>query len=296
MILSKNSDVKSIVVKAIEGKPMYGGELLVKPLIKGEHMTFLEIHYTRRCRRAAARAYARISRLCRQRQSENDGRKRGLYSGSRRCLPPSRGSAPWGRGSGRISSGRDQIPGSGNLIIPRDVKLRSARAEEESTMADKAKYLMIASMDVDKEHEAVFNEVYDQEHVPNLSKVPGVLGITRYKRETLTMNIGGERKTIEIPNEPVYTAIYELASAGCANESRLGQSHRRRPLAGPGQTLHKEPAARAAENYGVACRRLKKPHMLRCARSSRSNVLALYASARRFSRASPQVFLSSLRR
>jgi hypothetical protein len=80
-------------------------------------------------------------------------------------------------------------------------------------MADRAKYLMIASMDVDKEHEAVFNEVYDQEHVPNLSKVPGVLGITRYKRETLTMNIGGERKTIEIPNEPVYTAIYELASA-----------------------------------------------------------------------------------
>jgi len=79
-------------------------------------------------------------------------------------------------------------------------------------MALKAKYLMIASMDVDKEHEAIFNEVYDNEHVPNLSKVPGVLGISRYKRETLTMNIGGERKTIDIPNEPVYTAIYELES------------------------------------------------------------------------------------
>lgn len=79
-------------------------------------------------------------------------------------------------------------------------------------MARKAKYLMIASMDVDKEHEAIFNEVYDKEHVPNLNKVPGVLGITRYKRETLTMNIGGERKTIDIPNEAVYTAIYELES------------------------------------------------------------------------------------
>jgi hypothetical protein len=79
-------------------------------------------------------------------------------------------------------------------------------------MAVKTKYLMIASMDVDEEHEALFNEVYDKEHVPNLSKVPGVLGISRYKRETLTMNIGGERKTIDIPNEPVYTAIYELAS------------------------------------------------------------------------------------
>lgn len=77
-------------------------------------------------------------------------------------------------------------------------------------MPGKAKYLMIASMDVDPKHDAIFNEVYDREHVPNLSKVPGVLGITRYKRGTLTMNIGGERKTIEIPNEPMYTAIYEL--------------------------------------------------------------------------------------
>src|SRR6476620_4361796 len=45
MILSKNADVKGIIVKAIEGKPMYGGDMLVKPLIKGEEMTFLEIHY-----------------------------------------------------------------------------------------------------------------------------------------------------------------------------------------------------------------------------------------------------------
>ena len=46
MILSKNADVKGVVVKAIEGKPMYGGDLIVKPLIKGDEMTFLEIHYT----------------------------------------------------------------------------------------------------------------------------------------------------------------------------------------------------------------------------------------------------------
>ena len=79
-------------------------------------------------------------------------------------------------------------------------------------MTGKAKYLMIASMDVDAEHDAIFNGVYDKEHVPNLLKVPGVLGVSRYKRGTLTMNIGGERKTIEIPNEPTYTAIYELES------------------------------------------------------------------------------------
>ena len=36
------------------------------------------------------------------------------------------------------------------------------------------KYLFIASMDVAPEKEALFNEVYDQEHVPNLLRVPGV--------------------------------------------------------------------------------------------------------------------------
>jgi hypothetical protein len=79
-------------------------------------------------------------------------------------------------------------------------------------MPGKAKFLMVASMDVDAEHDAIFNEVYDNEHVPNLMNVPGVLAVSRYTRETLTMNIGGERKTIEIPNEPTYTAIYEIES------------------------------------------------------------------------------------
>jgi quercetin dioxygenase-like cupin family protein len=45
MILSRNSDVKSVVVKSIEGKPVYGGALINKPLIKGDEMTLLEVHY-----------------------------------------------------------------------------------------------------------------------------------------------------------------------------------------------------------------------------------------------------------
>lgn len=79
-------------------------------------------------------------------------------------------------------------------------------------MPEKVKYLMIASMDVDPDYEALFNEVYDQEHIPNLSRVPGVLGIVRYKREELVMNIGGERKTMRAESEPTYSVIYELAS------------------------------------------------------------------------------------
>ena len=110
-------------------------------------------------------------------------------------------------------------------------------------MAGKAKYLMIASMDVDAEHDAIFNEVYDKEHVPNLCKVPGVLGVTRYKRGTLTMNIGGESKTIEIPNEPTYTAIYELGKPRGADQPGVGQSDRRRPLAKPSASAHQRIAA-----------------------------------------------------
>ena len=45
MIKSKNSDVAAVAVKSVEGKAVYGGDLMVKPLIKGDEMTFLEIRY-----------------------------------------------------------------------------------------------------------------------------------------------------------------------------------------------------------------------------------------------------------
>ena len=79
-------------------------------------------------------------------------------------------------------------------------------------MHPKAKYLFIASMDVDPEKDALFNEVYDTEHVPLLGRVPGVLSIARYKRRELTMIIGGQRKTIVIEGEPAYNALYEVSS------------------------------------------------------------------------------------
>ena len=46
-------------------------------------------------------------------------------------------------------------------------------------MPIKSKYLFVASMDVDPDKEALFNEVYDTEHVPNLLKVPGVHAVAR---------------------------------------------------------------------------------------------------------------------
>lgn len=46
MILSKNGDVKAIAVKSIEGETVFGGDLMVKPMLKGDEMTIMEIHYT----------------------------------------------------------------------------------------------------------------------------------------------------------------------------------------------------------------------------------------------------------
>jgi quercetin dioxygenase-like cupin family protein len=45
MIKAKNSDVQAVAVKSVEGKAVYGGDLMVKPLMKGDEMTFLEIRY-----------------------------------------------------------------------------------------------------------------------------------------------------------------------------------------------------------------------------------------------------------
>ena len=80
-------------------------------------------------------------------------------------------------------------------------------------MHPKARYIFIASMDVDPAKEAVFNEVYDAEHVPLLLKVPGVLSAVRTKSEPLTIRISGEKRDLVAEGEPRYSAIYELESA-----------------------------------------------------------------------------------
>ena len=74
------------------------------------------------------------------------------------------------------------------------------------------RYLFSAAMDVEPAKEALFNEVYDTEHVPTLLKVPGVIAVARFKSGPVTMMLGGERRTIVIENEPRYNALYEVES------------------------------------------------------------------------------------
>jgi hypothetical protein len=79
-------------------------------------------------------------------------------------------------------------------------------------MSFQTRYLFSAAMDVEPSREALFNEVYDAEHVPLILTVPGVVSATRFRTRPLTMMLGGERKTMVFENEPRYQALYELES------------------------------------------------------------------------------------
>lgn len=72
-----------------------------------------------------------------------------------------------------------------------------------------AKYIFVVSMDVDADKEAVFNEVYDHDHIPYLMKVPGVRAVTRAKGEPFAVAIAGTVKQVEHTGAR-YTAIYEI--------------------------------------------------------------------------------------
>jgi hypothetical protein len=56
--------------------------------------------------------------------------------------------------------------------------------------------LFLVRMDVAHDHEATFNAVYDEEHLPNLRAVPGVRRASRYRQPA--------------PSDPRYIAAYEL--------------------------------------------------------------------------------------
>jgi hypothetical protein len=86
------------------------------------------------------------------------------------------------------------------------------------------KYVFIASMDVAPEKEALFNEVYDREHVPNLLKVPGVRSVTRLRTEPASFSLGGQAKRLTGEGAPTYTAIYEIDSPDVINSAAWAEA------------------------------------------------------------------------
>ena len=62
-------------------------------------------------------------------------------------------------------------------------------------------HLFVVQMDIPAEHEAEFNRVYDTEHFPMLSKVPGVRSSARYRLDQSNN-----------PKMQRYLTVYELDS------------------------------------------------------------------------------------
>jgi len=67
-----------------------------------------------------------------------------------------------------------------------------------------AQALFLACGDVPAENEAEFNRWYDEEHLPLLSSIPGVLRARRF---------------LDPAGKPRYVALYELADAGVAGSA-----------------------------------------------------------------------------
>jgi hypothetical protein len=68
-----------------------------------------------------------------------------------------------------------------------------------SELTHSTPYVFWVMMDVEPHREALFNELYDTEHVPLLLKLPGCVNVVRYRTET--------------PGEPRYLAAYEVERA-----------------------------------------------------------------------------------
>jgi len=65
-----------------------------------------------------------------------------------------------------------------------------------------ARHFYMVTFEIAREDEAEFNEIYDTEHVPNILRVKGVVGVVRFKDA--------------VPNTAgwlVYSALYLLARA-----------------------------------------------------------------------------------
>lgn len=62
-------------------------------------------------------------------------------------------------------------------------------------------YIYVVQMNIPAELEAEFNRLYDEEHLPNLSKVPGCGKVTRYRLAKS-----------EDPKMQKYLTIYQVES------------------------------------------------------------------------------------
>lgn len=77
----------------------------------------------------------------------------------------------------------------------------TAQTPEPEDVSD-ARALLLRGLSIDPEHQEEMEDWYDTEHVPALSRVPGVVRARRYRLNTEASHLKGE--------PPYYMAVYEL--------------------------------------------------------------------------------------
>jgi hypothetical protein len=85
------------------------------------------------------------------------------------------------------------------MIRPHTMNRHLVRYEHvggNAALTGKTPWVFWVMMDIEPHKEALFNELYDHEHLPVLSKLPGFANAVRYRTET--------------PGEPRYLCVYEL--------------------------------------------------------------------------------------
>ena len=92
-------------------------------------------------------------------------------------------------------------------------------------------YIYYVQMDIPDALDAELNRIYDTEHVPMLSKVPGVRRVTRYRREH--SNDTRMQK---------YLAIYEIDSPEIVESKAWEEGERLGRLGGENPAAHDQPA------------------------------------------------------
>ena len=70
-------------------------------------------------------------------------------------------------------------------------------------------YIFIVSMNIKNQYEALFNEIYNDEHIPYLLEVPGVNKVSRGTSIPFAFSIAGEIKEMMVSSQK-FIAMYEI--------------------------------------------------------------------------------------
>jgi hypothetical protein len=129
------------------------------------------------------------------------------------------------------------------------------------------KYLFIVSMDVTPEKEALFNEVYDTEHVPMLLELPGVPGGHPLEDRTRCLRDRGRAQAPRWRTAARYVAMYEIDQPGHPGEQGVERGGGERALGERSAAVHLDTAAtscaRSSEPRQGSCRSVSTPAELR---------------------------------